>query len=898
MEQALQQLFPTITQAPSLAYLRTSKGQPYYYIEEGKCLGLQLSNMGLTDDLLTAALQIEVIGLHIKVLHLAFNNLTITDTFSYLPELTFLDLSFNKTLTSIFIQGGISLQKLIINNCNVESVYLSGKWAQLEHLELSRNKIHELQLPPELPQLRFIDVSKNLLPTLDLNPLASCLQNETVSVWAIDNPFEDTILADIFKLQDEEEKHKQLRIYLGSSKEQVQVVKLIFLGNTQVGKTTLADIFTGSTLANGQSTEGINVFDYSSLHKNGKPIEVQGFDFGGQDYYHNTHLSFFERNALYLLLWGQGQPNTYTTISAQRGGEDLIYPLDYWLGSLPQLLQLNAINIEEEYQKNHIELHLLQNIAMGQAFPDELDNRTLKSQYSISSFQAFCLKTQPDEAKSWLQKIIKQYARTTEVRKKSYDLAQRLKRKKNQVILSFDDAIFNNLAEKQTEVKFLHSLLACHYTDPTEDRQLSQQQQETLATHLVADIKTFTEWIYSILTIRELKEKKKGYFTEADAKKWLPSAAHPHITYVLGFMLYYKIIFRVATDTNTIKYVVPAYVEDQLQLTETLFLGTFEAPLVKYYFKGFFHANVLTDIIFQCYPDLLKDTQHLKYVLWKNKVILYERESDDAAMEVTSKRLLYLSFSYEKHPDTQIQLPTIALRRFSPALVSDDYVRSIMRSIEQVIHSFQYDKFVITPQKDYLLFDCLQQHNQLAEDQKESYLVHYQNKFYRKGDFKLFLNESLPMKKIFISYSKADEKYKDEFKKHLVTLREQNLIDTFDDREIELGAKWDNTLHQKIEECDILVCLVSVDFLNTKYIREVELPQAIEKGKMIVPIIIKPCDWEATVLGTYNAAQKAKVISMFGQNTDEQPEEFRTATKEERDYGWLKVIKQLKDMLK
>jgi internalin A len=149
-------------------------------------------------------------------------------------------------------------------------------------------------------------------------------------------------------------------------------------------------------------------------------------------------------------------------------------------------------------------------------------------------------------------------------------------------------------------------------------------------------------------------------------------------------------------------------------------------------------------------------------------------------------------------------------------------------------------------------------------------------------------------KKIFISYSKHDKDDLNAFQDHLVTLKNEGLI-TFDCREIEFGKEWDEEIKQKLHECDIIVCLVSVKFLNTGYITKIEIPKAIEENKIIIPIIIKPCDWETSELGKYQAAQRGQVVSL--DNNKKLLEKIAEASDIEKDAFWTEIIKEFRKKL-
>lgn len=149
--------------------------------------------------------------------------------------------------------------------------------------------------------------------------------------------------------------------------------------------------------------------------------------------------------------------------------------------------------------------------------------------------------------------------------------------------------------------------------------------------------------------------------------------------------------------------------------------------------------------------------------------------------------------------------------------------------------------------------------------------------------------------KFFVAYSKYDEDYLQEFEDHLITLKGQKLVSEFDCRKIDFGEEWDERIRKEISECDVLVCLVSVKFLNTDYITRIEIPTAIEKNKIIIPIIIKACDWEDSELGKYQAAKRGRIVSLdndmrlFGKN--------RSLTSEEKAAFWTDIIKELRTKL-
>ncbi|XBD75668.1 toll/interleukin-1 receptor domain-containing protein [Akkermansia massiliensis] len=102
---------------------------------------------------------------------------------------------------------------------------------------------------------------------------------------------------------------------------------------------------------------------------------------------------------------------------------------------------------------------------------------------------------------------------------------------------------------------------------------------------------------------------------------------------------------------------------------------------------------------------------------------------------------------------------------------------------------------------------------------------------------------------IFISYSHVDTKYCEEFKKHMIGLERSGLAKPWTDHKISPGEKLDEKISDSIRNTDIMLLLVSVDFLNSDYCMSHEFKKALEKqnkeGKpIIIPIITRACDWK------------------------------------------------------
>ena len=321
-----------------------------------------------------------------------------------------LDLSLNNFTEFKINKEFHDLEKLILNSnkCNIEEVLILSEFSKIKELNFSHSNIKRFSVVKKLPaSLLVLNISNNNINYLKLphEIFNKKYDGSYIDILLDKNSFPDLILSAL-KKPTQEERYKELRdIFFDVIV--VNRVKLIFLGNTGIGKTTLYKILKKGEVDyinnNCNSTEGINIFNYNFTSGDNKKIEVMGYDFGGQDYYHNTHYSHFSSNALYILLWGNGQYIYHRSYfdrlnSIGESKREITYPLNYWLGSVSYFKRkddsLNNLNFDQE-SNNNLKLHLIQNPKESSYF--ELDRVSLKKKYNfINGFHDFCALSDKD----------------------------------------------------------------------------------------------------------------------------------------------------------------------------------------------------------------------------------------------------------------------------------------------------------------------------------------------------------------------------------------------------------------------------------------------------------------------------------------------------------------------
>ena len=268
-----------------------------------------------------------------------------------LTNLKMLDLQFNRLRTIENLDNNLALTKLGLSSNQLERLTNIGQLQHLSQLYISFNLIREVEELAYLPNLKRIVMTGNQIQSI--RPLLGHIRaglkvalqyshSETDDgIFLKDNPtLAEPSIEVIEKGREAILKYFDDAETYGTRK--LEIVKLILVGNSKVGKTNFSEFLRGVKLArNHNSTHLLDIqpWDASFLKtESGEPMRVNIFDFGGQDYYHDAHRMYYSHDTAYILLWDTAT-NNYSeepeTIAGQP--ETLIYenfPLAYWLESI------------------------------------------------------------------------------------------------------------------------------------------------------------------------------------------------------------------------------------------------------------------------------------------------------------------------------------------------------------------------------------------------------------------------------------------------------------------------------------------------------------------------------------------------------------------------------------
>ncbi len=102
--------------------------------------------------------------------------------------------------------------------------------------------------------------------------------------------------------------------------------------------------------------------------------------------------------------------------------------------------------------------------------------------------------------------------------------------------------------------------------------------------------------------------------------------------------------------------------------------------------------------------------------------------------------------------------------------------------------------------------------------------------------------------KVFFCYAHEDELLLNRIRMQLKPLQRQGLIELWHDREISAGMEWEQEIDKRLNTAEIILFMISPDFMNSEYCYNVEIKQAVERHKRgearVIPIILRPVYWQ------------------------------------------------------
>ena len=833
---------------------------------------------------------------------------------SEFKKLEFLNLSKNKVQDLSPLESCKKLKTLLVDNNKIRDIKALISLKHLEILDISSNEIQEIAPVIQLKALKEL--------FLEGNPIIDCPEE----YWQTGDI---KVIRGYFKGQEREAK----KIASGGSvPEKPREVKLILVGNSSVGKTQLREYFSTGNIRKPNEHDSTHGIEVSTWIKNKKgrsksPLNshlpenfyVNIWDFGGQEYYHGTHRLFLAKQALYVLVWDvDSNRNNFSESEAGQSVEHFNY--EYWLENIRYyaaeapilLLQNKADDIEsmrERISNKNFETHR----SLKESFCISL-HETYRHQQAKHKrlFDNFC-----EETCSQLQKIANSKPYTAE----QWDIREKLREASLDPENPFYVA-FNNPATCAITVnefsKICGNINRVFRTKSEEFWALITWLEFTgtiiyyannpkLSDQIFLKPKEITNSIYQILKTDVLSAN--GVFCKSD----IPNITGD-VSVFLDLMEEMEIIFPDPLDPE--KYIVPQYLPSKHPIEDLFAIA--EAGITQFSYKVrvplFFYRKLMAHIIF--YLGAEADVK-AKY-FWKHGVVFMTQqgtrcvikgmypstsegvilvgveEGDERSViqeEIFDQLLIILS---NQEKQARNMAPPKALGRRIKSNMKPQTQPERKRTTDpwrknlgegEHLRWFEVLEVAVGNSDFYLYKDILD-----AANKNEL-------KFYQPGkktitikDFEIFLDQKVkrPLK-VFISYANSEAGLMGRLKAHLSPLMRSEKIETWTDQEILPGTEWDDEIQKKLNASDIVLLLLSADFVASEYIWNKELKN-ISGKTTVIQILLQPLD-----LHGLDVLKDKNMIPFFYDNNKKGARQLRAITLWENiEMGFAEVAKHIR----
>lgn len=780
---------------------------------------------------------------------------------SKLENLEYLNVSNNELKSLTGLNKLVNLKFVHLNNNNISSTTSLQELISLEELNLSNNQIKDLNFLKYLPNLKTLDLHQNKIK--DLRPIINIIERIgiTNSKWHINtiniakNPLEypsmnfvdlgtDTVLGMFTDLRERGD-------YINKD------IKVILVGNSEVGKSTFLKYLDGEKDMDKEHFATIWMIEKTVQSKSivsslGEKCNLRIFDFGGHDYYHDTHQSFYGINTLYLLLWDKETNKMGSRTARQKIDENTEveietqdYPLKYWLDSVKfHAKGVEADNFgfeiesgEEDYQ---IQLLLMQNKVADSADIQFIETTHFRKTYPFI-FDNINISLLPkrnlDHFDSLFGEMLNKMDIIGQRLPKTYEsVKNKISKHTGKPVLEMDeflnycndtlrpgDSAFN-IDECRRLISYLNQVGIVLYSKANNKEKIYINKN------------WLTKNMYKVL--KDLKEKN-GEFDRDYVIKVLDSKTEDADN-LLTMMQQFKMIFKhPASD----KFIAPLYLPNIPDSKVKMFLSEKQIPYRRFEFKGFIHKNVILDI-FQHYATLYSlDANSDIYYFWKDALIIKYLPTEEIAM-------IKFHLGNEKG-NACIDIYDLTKKK------GHTFIDQVHEYILTVSKRYKLEEMVTLDGEDYISKAVLEKNASIGKyifsEQRESdfSIQKEEIKYFDIKKYMEFIDKPIKTKKVVISYSKYDLRQVHTFQRYLRPLVDWDLIDEPWCCECLVTADpWDETIQNKFNEADVVFFMISANLFSTQYVLDNEIKTAIERydedntSVKIVPIVLDYYNWK------------------------------------------------------
>ncbi len=791
----------------------------------------------------------------------------------------------------------------------------------LNSLDLSSNQLTEIKGLDQLTGLNSLDLYNNKITEIDSLSILLLEKLEKINlkgnpvkgVTIEDYADKQAILGYIKSLYKQEEKVTNLHL------------KMNIIGTGRIGKSQLFNYFNVKEYQKQQAeTHGTQTTQYKIPDTN---YQASIWDFGGQSYHHGFHYLFLRPRDFYLVLW--------------RNNKNTEQDYAYWLGTARHFAK------EKEDGKYTIPLLLLQNVWNaaddGEAgfTPDEVaypaSSKLLKYQLGLGDVFSVDVKSLFEHQKSKFhnrffldvlhERMIAHCRQIKDLPKKFVEIKKVLDEQPIKEINIRREDFRKKYAPDFDDSMYAYLMQYLEFTGNI----ISFREIEALKEYVFPNPPDLSDWIYKTVLNDDFKKTNNGRLSLKDLREKTGSKgkADIFISLMNEFKLIFEQPFKEETDNPDDKYyIIPQFLPEyrhsfkqvllellpftfSLQFSDFIHEGRFFKFISEYgqfakdnsaYWKYglLFSYELDRDKTNKTAEQQKRDTlQVLAYYLTDKRQVMVHIEDKKGKTEV-AKDLFYFFASIEipkKENIEEAEKENEYKSSFTAGHMVGSYEVGKEGSKWRTVYRRKKDPEQL--QDDVQL--CSNGHNYF--DVKETVQNIAANNYFGvctqtqarvKLDFmaiNLLSADNKRKLRVFFSYSHKDELYRDELEKHFTMLKRNGRIETWHDRKIIAGDNWNTVIKQQLEAADIVLLMISADFLYSDYIWEQELGIIRERHKnvdgiKVVPIFVRPCDTGGL-----------DFMELQGAQQDKQSQLPWISSSTDRDKTYADIVKKIKEAI-
>ncbi|MCB0610295.1 MAG: TIR domain-containing protein [Lewinella sp.] len=851
--------------------------------EQENVIGLNLCKNNLSDKQVAF---LEDPALHtLQALNLSENKLTRVNLPKAITGLKFLNLSENGSLTTVTFPDELpDLEEVQLEECVLVAIRFPGKLKKLKRVDLRKNKLTAVEFPDGYPALEWLDLSENQLTAFNLARQSGNLKELFLKGNKTTTPPEETVE------KGSETTLRFLRELLTQGEREVYEVKMLIVGEGETGKTTLwhklQDPDWPVPNEEQKSTVGIGIkegWSFMHLDRPGVQFYVNIWDFGGQAIQYMTHQFFLTRRSFYVLL---------------ADGRREVDNFSYWFKII------NLLGCEPEMPEKLPVLVVL----------NEKGNPLAKISYDLLETQKSfpkltVIKREVDFAKkdgrlealiTTMQDILcRQLAHLPLKFPKNWDDVRQalyvLRRSENHI--NYDRYRTVCLENEVTEPRAMYDLsgllhdlgVILHFSD-----------DPRLRDFIVLNPEWAVNAVYEVLRHPDVEKENQGRFDmQILTRVWDDCGYTPFEQgHLLNLMLKdsFEVCFKAYENGREI-YIAPQLLPD----TRPGFDWEPDGLILRYIYQYSFMPKGIVGRLIVRIHDYIETREGKKIVWMKGAALDFKNGGCRGLVTETAdpndgRQLIKIEITGRNEENrkhflwiVREALDQIHTRSFPNLKVEQKIPCCCDQCLQLEIPNY-YDLSDLENRRkkeketaecrvsfEYVAVDALigsvfprDEHSLKSKDRPQT-----QEK-----------EDRIIPQKVFFSYSKHDREMLEELQEHLYPLQRESKIIVWDDHRILPGEEWDEKIKTELAQADIILLLVSVKFLNTKYIWDIEITEAMERHKRkearVIPVILKPCDWQGMPFGKLNGLPiKGKAVTSY----------------DDRDEGWMEVVKGIKNVL-